>query len=591
MNRPLHIDLATLGAVAVFVTGSISLILVMAAGDGTWYLYGQELASGKRLYSDLGANMQPIMPYVSWVSVALFGSTLLGQRLIYFLVLALYAHAIYKIVSLASVRDFTKFAAIVAFFFIATHFEAYRFDDYHAIAQLGVMYSFFLSARFLTGDRSRSAFLILQGLIGAVVLLVRVNEGLAVLACSSFVWLVKSNNVKDFLGAALIQAAIVAGGVALVVFSIGETPATWLRSTFIEASAAKGSWGLVRYPLKLAVDSARYLVELASQPSCASAFLLISVCFGLAIVFAPLRRALPVAAVILMLLLLCVANRSVDDSFFLVVALAALLSYSVFALFVLLAGYSLWDERFSRYRGSSLALACYPFLLFALGALSAGGKFRGGLYFPAAMLVCNLLIWLPPFISFKIPSERIFAVLLLAFAGYAAAYKATNPFSWHSYHVAPIPSDSYQLAYNNSLGYHFIDQDVRDLVQPVCDVVSGRDVTLLSMPFSFANYYCGVRVWNGFIQTFFDTSTAKRIGLLMEKLETNPPDYIFYQRQLENLRGHEIIFQDGSPLPHRKLDEMIQERLNSGQWRVVYESDRSSLPGWPSQWYLIKTEP
>jgi len=108
---------------------------------------------------------------------------------------------------------------------------------------------------------------------------------------------------------------------------------------------------------------------------------------------------------------------------------------------------------------------------------------------------------------------------------------------------------------------------------------------MLSLPFSFANYYCGTPVWHGYVQTFFDTSTATDINGLISDLNQDPPDFIFYQRQLDNLSGHEKIFNAGKPLPHRALDELIMTNIESGRWVVSYRS--SFAP--PSDWILIST--
>jgi hypothetical protein len=131
-----------------------------------------------------------------------------------------------------------------------------------------------------------------------------------------------------------------------------------------------------------------------------------------------------------------------------------------------------------------------------------------------------------------------------------------------------------------------IAPEVRDLVTPVCERV-GSDESLLSLPISFANYYCGIPVWHGYVQTFFDTSTRSRIEQLQRDLERSPPDFIFYQRQLELLSLHEKIFAAGRPLPHRKLDELIARKVRGGEWTIVYRS--SAYP--PSTWYLISTRP
>ena len=81
------------------------------------------------------------------------------------------------------------------------------------------------------------------------------------------------------------------------------------------------------------------------------------------------------------------------------------------------------------------------------------------------------------------------------------------------------------------------------------------------MPFSFVNYYCDVPVWQGFVQTFFDTTTERTIKNLIHLLSTNPPEFILYQRQLEVLSLHEKAFNDSLPIPHRDLDNFILNNI------------------------------
>jgi hypothetical protein len=89
------------------------------------------------------------------------------------------------------------------------------------------------------------------------------------------------------------------------------------------------------------------------------------------------------------------------------------------------------------------------------------------------------------------------------------------------------------------------------------------------------------------VQTFFDISARPTIEKLIGELETNPPQWIVYQRQLGNLTYQERVFGHGQPLPQRNLDSLIMQRIATGQWQLV---------DWkPSQvgegWYIIRTRP
>jgi hypothetical protein len=96
---------------------------------------------------------------------------------------------------------------------------------------------------------------------------------------------------------------------------------------------------------------------------------------------------------------------------------------------------------------------------------------------------------------------------------------------------------------------------------------------LLSMPFSYPNYFCNTPPWHGYVQTFFDTSTRSTITHLMSELDTAPPQWIVYQRQLDVMSGQEKVLHHGQPLAHRDLDEMMMQKIATGKWQVV---DRSN---------------
>jgi hypothetical protein len=77
----------------------------------------------------------------------------------------------------------------------------------------------------------------------------------------------------------------------------------------------------------------------------------------------------------------------------------------------------------------------------------------------------------------------------------------------------------------------------------------------------------------------------------MRELEKAPPKWVLYQRQLDILTMHEDTYNHGKPLPHRYLDQMIEQKLNSGEWEKTYASNYEDSPGWRNEWILIRTRP
>ena len=138
-------------------------------------------------------------------------------------------------------------------------------------------------------------------------------------------------------------------------------------------------------------------------------------------------------------------------------------------------------------------------------------------------------------------------------------------------------------------GPMYIDRDLLHFIQPICDTIHQGNPSpeLLAMPFAYPNYFCVTPPWRGYVQTFFDTTQSSTIHQLMSELDTNPPQWILYQRQLKILAGAERNYNHGQPLAHRDLDTMIMRKIETGQWQLVDKVNYLEGDGW----FLIKTRP
>jgi hypothetical protein len=126
------------------------------------------------------------------------------------------------------------------------------------------------------------------------------------------------------------------------------------------------------------------------------------------------------------------------------------------------------------------------------------------------------------------------------------------------------------------------------LMQSMCAAIDsqGPPTELLSITNPYANYFCGVAPWHGYVQTWYDTTSKQTIDQLVAELKTSPPKWIIYQRNLFVMGTHETFFANGQPLPHRVLDKLIVDRIAQGQWKVVrYEAFRRA------PWFVIQTRP
>jgi hypothetical protein len=444
-----------------------------------------------------------------------------------------------------------------------------------------VLGSLYLSMRYADGELRADRFALVQGALAAAAFLTRVNEGLAI-AGAVAVLVLSLHRLSMLTGRLVLFSALGATAVfGVVLLLIGETPATWYHQTLVAASQAKGGSALAAAPWSAFVQALAVFL----RPVGLILALLVAV-IGFALVrvrpgTSHQSGRLGIAAGLCAFAVLEFCNP--PDPLIPLTAIALVLST---------VGFELWTIRWlgaivKGHHGResrNLALVFYPFFMFVTGALSTGGQVFG-LYFPLALaLVVGAGILCNPLLYKDQRSLRVgYYCLLSLLAVDAFLYRMRNPYSWLTYHVNPLPVD-YRFENDPARGPHIITRELRQLVMPVCEHV-GPGKSLLSLPYSFANYYCGIPVWNGYVQTFFDTSTRSRIEQLRTELERAPPDFIFYQRQLPILRMHEEIFAGGGRLPQRDLDELIVRKVRGGEWTIVYRSGTYS----PSTWYLIST--
>ena len=554
------------------------LLFVSSPADGTWQLYAAEMLRGKGLYSDLNLNLQPVFPLFVMVSTLVSGGSFFVEKLTYLPTLLAYVTFIYKLCGLAQANRLQTSILTVAVFFTATHFTGYRFDDYHALVHVGVMASAYFSARYLMGEVPFIRFVALQSLLTILVLLTKPNEGLVLLGSVPLVVLSRERGLRTLLLAAALSLAIAAVIFVLIIAAIGETPAAWLDRTILDAPSAKGGGALLGYPLQLYQKAAGFLVPNLLVAVLATASVLLfswslysrrnnAVWLILAFGFATVILGLLYGPDLLIPL--------VPLSLF---AATAIGSFVLFRTIRFQTGKTVASP-------DLLPLFHYPWLLYLTGSLSSGGNFFG-LFFPIALV----LLLIP---AIRVRGQPLFQQYRAAAPGFyafcfviglqALGYRYLQPYAWLSYSAEPAFSN-HRLVTDDRHGPHIISRRLLSLVEPVCAQVGAED-SLLSLPYSFANHYCGRQPWHGFVQTFYDTSTRPTIERLQGELRDAPPDYIFYQRQPIYLREHEVFFHRGERLPHRDLDEMIMGNIERGRWEVVYRSELYQ----PSTWLLIRT--
>lgn len=567
----------------IFLFGLFLLISVVSPGDGGWILYGREISKGAKLYSDLNFNQQPIFPIIS-AFVASITDNILYHHLLYLPVLIFFITSLVLISKEVEENFHLRSLLMATIFFVAISFEAYRFDDYHALAQSGVLFAVALTIHKISKDDQRVIkFFFIQGILFGIVLLIRVNEGLVIMAGLLITGLFLSSSIVKFIQGILIFTLAFSLVLITVLLLIGESPFTWFDFTFLRALGNKGGTSVFTYPYRLILNSISSLYDNFNALSpFKKRVIVIYILFFCGLTFITQKAFIKY---LYGLLGLIIASYYLHET-------GRILLQLLIPLFVLILFFSsplsllsviFIKKRICKY---VFIVSVYPMALFFLGSLSSAGRFQD-LTFPSAALIAIIPIVFNKKIVGKILPDWIkylfYSVLaILVVEGF---YQRNSiPYAWHSYKVPPLLSSEYEIVRQPMVGNVILSNDVAKLVLPVCEIVP-QGASLISMPFSFANYFCGIPVWHGYVQSFYDTAGPVLIGQIVNDLKSSPPDYIFYQRQLLNLSIHESLFNGGNPLPHRNIDDLIMSKIKSGDWKIVYRSPL--FP--PSDWILIRT--
>ena len=580
-----------LGIVAAtcFALGVWSLAYIQSAGDGMWYFYAKALLRGDRLYSDLHVVLQPAFVMLNALGIVLFGDTFLGQKAIFVVVLA--AYIILSVALITRIRASGSVHAFVfaAFFFASTHFCAYRFDDYRALEDVLTLAVVIFALRYMDGEgRQPWTNSVLIGSCLGFALLTRINDGVFLFAAVSVAYFFRRHPGGIGHYCALVGSIVITA--ASVFVAIGDSIGAWAEATIFSAAAVKGGGaGLLTYPSSLIKHSITWV--LANQMALVPLLIqwltaAILTCF---IANRGSSRILVLSGVMGVAgyaLIVSIFHHFDTIYSYAVVAFLATLLYCV-------ARFSWW---FGEWRNGGVTLSgsgrqvlfLIPIGLYFSGSMSTGG-YMGGVFFPLALV---LAIWCLTFDKLQV--DKFFGALAVVaciqIAVFGAWYKQVNPYSWNSYNSASLFKPR-ALTTTEKLGKMPIEPDLLKFIEPICAIVAPANEALLSVPFPYANYFCGVPLWKGHVQLFFDTTPKSSVDNLIADLNRAPPRYILYQREMDLMRRHEIIYHSGNPLPQRALDVFILRRIESGHWKIVYATARGvdSAVGTDILWLLIDT--
>jgi len=575
--------------------GLTMIASTQASGDGGWFWYATLLRSGKHLYRDLHLALQPLYVLETAWFLGLLGKGWVVSKAPAVLHLVAYCSGLLLLVRRSELSDGEKAVVLGSGFFVSICFEAYRFDDYHVLADCFALYCLVALLRLQKATSPKAVLLLcaLLGVLCGLTLTTRINDGGALLATVA-IGLVCLAPSRQLL--ALVLFILASGATVAVVVSLtGDSLHDYAMYSILHAAGSKGGTGSVlATPLHLPVNTYLWLRDQRYEKVIAYAF---AVALTWALLLRPLARRrgwreyamAAVGALLVFLLLRHIYRAFLDITLVMSLSAVAVLVGYALGLLVLLRLLSWmlrmesakeWDRR--------EILLLVPLGQLASGSMSSGGTHLG-LYGPVGLLIVLLPICSPIRMREEWVRGTLLAVAALLLCS-AVNFKWNDPYSWHTYREKPLFTGR-EIYRHPVYGPMVIDRDLLAMMESVCERVGtgGAGNELLSLPFSYANYFCNIPPWHDYVQTFFDTSSKEMIDGLMNELQTSPSQWIIYQRQLATLRLHEMAYNHGEPLEQRHLDEMIEQKLVDGSWKAVYTSDYDNSQWWDNHWILIRT--
>ena len=571
--------------------GIVLIALIHTTADGSWFWYASALRSGQHLYRDLHLPMQPLYPIELVLLQRVFGTSWIAQQSVGLINLLLFVSALTAVVRKAELAAWQRALLLACGFLTCMAFIMMRFDDFHIVATSMELFSAWLLLGLRPGLSEPSKLLryAALGLLCGLCLLIRINDGGLLLCAVVVIAFFAAGTNRDRLRTLVVVPAVAAAVVLLVIVAMGESPRDWWFYSIHTAAAIKGgSNQLVSYPFRLPVGTLReFTRDWRTLVLTVYTLVIATVAWTLATKRFSRRARAAIILVTSLPALALARNIARGNAARVLVALTVLAIYALSLLVVL--------RLIARLRGRAIT-AWHPAELLVLIPLAqlisvslSAARWYPNTNPPAALMLVLLPVALPWAFRRRQVAAMFFSLVALLTVS-AGIDKLRNPFDWFNYRARSLNASRVWFQHP-AFGPMLIEKQQLDLMQPVCSALDRTDPNrreLLSLPFTYPNYFCNVRPWHGYVQTFYDLSDRARIATLEKELLTRPPEWIVYQRQLDVLSRNEEAFNEGRPLPHRELDKAIMGRLNSGQWQA------SRLPG-PSgdtsSWLLIHTQP
>ena len=584
----------TLAILICVVLGLLMIVNNQLGGEAMWFWYATVFHQGVRLYADLHIALQPLYVLMTDSWMTLFGHRLVVTQIPSLFEVCALCLGILLILRESDWPDWQKGIVLLGTFCLTVSGHSYRFDDYHIVAENLILYSLLiLLVLARTSDLRRQ--LLLAGLVGVLAgltITTRLTDGAALFtsAAISLPFLTRRRRLLHLLvfGAAALVTVLV------VVRLTGDTVSDYLRNSIFRAADSKGGTTTIFLaPIRMLRNTVPLLLLIGKQVLVG---LLAIVAVGPVIARfwkAGLRYLLPLqlaCAAVIFAVVPQFKRENLLKGIVISVTVLTLTSLLYLLAPVVLARFALAASRRRPMDGREI-LVLLPLAEWASYSAGAAAEPLTNYYAPVALLLLLIPV-VQPFRRVAQWANPSFAAMLALIALSTFTSKAITPYSWQNYRVGPM--------FENRAWYHhpvygemYIDRELLQLSTAICfDIGAQAGAThpeLLSLPYPFPNYFCDTPPWHNYVQTFFDTSTRATVEHLMSELNTAPPQWIVYQRQLGILRGAERLYNHGQPLAQRDLDTMIAKKLESGEWTLVDHSDYLGQEG--GGWFIIRTRP
>jgi hypothetical protein len=581
-------------SLAVFFCVLLGLAMIVntqLAGEATWFLYATLFHHGAKLYADLHLALQPLLILEMDVWMNLFGIKCLVTEIPSLLHLLVLCVGLVLLLRESDWPDWQKGIVLASTFVLWVAGPSYRFDDYHVTTESFILYTLVMLLLLAKTDSARRQFMLTaaMGVLCGFTITSRINDGVALLAATVVCLLVLARKRKLLVTSLFVVASALT--VVLVVKSTGDSFSDYLSNSLFRAVGSKGGSGSM-----LAAPFLLFRNALEMRHGGTWIFLC-----GLAIVvmgvLAQRYWKKPIGYIVIVQLLVVeiiftgISHQRREQLLdgLLIQFVVPLTIVAIYLLApVVAARYSMGKLGFGKREWDAREiLVLLPLAESASNSASGAATPLSGYYAQFAMLLLLIPV-IQPFRKQVSWANASFLTILASVGFSGVAVKIQKPYEWNSYLASPMFVNR-QWYRHPVYGPMYMGLKQLRLSQSICADIGGENskAELLSLPFSYPNFFCDTPPWHGYVHTFFDTTLRSTMNELMKELQTGPPQWIVYQRQLVSIAPLEKLFNHGQPSAQRDLDEMIMKKIATRQWQLVDKKVQDA----DSTWYVIRTGP